>query len=259
MVSFHFVTACNSKYFKRWLFLIQSIETFFKNDYSRNYFIHLFDLGLTDQEKEVVLQKVNQQDNIKFSYKLFDFTKYPDWVNINNNIGQWAWKPQCILEVMNSIEDFSSSYLFWFDSCNVVVNNLSELEILLNNSGIFSNMTSGFICNWCHPECVEYFINEKMIDQHSIDFMINQPMRNGALNCYYLGFDWVRDFIREYSHYSLVKEAIYPDGSSRDNHRQDQSILSILYYLYKSKYNFQIDDDNNFYGINIHVDRSTIK
>ncbi len=260
MVSFHFVCACNSKYFERWSCFIRSIENSFINDFSKIIFIHFFDLGLMNEHKDIVLQKTNQlisKEHIKFKYNFFDFSKYPEWVNINNNVGQWAWKAQCILEVMNSIEDYSSSYLFWCDSCNIVVNNLSELQDFLNTNGIFSNRTPGFIYNWCHQKCIEYFINEKMIRQELLDFIVYGQMRNGAISCYYLGFDWVREFIREYAHYSLVKEAIYPDSSSRDNHRQDQSVLSILYYYYQSKYKFNIDN-YNFCGIDYHVGRNLV-
>ena len=38
---------------------------------------------------------------------------------------------------------------------------------------------------------------------------------------------------------ALVKICIVPDGSNRSNHRQDQSILSILFYKYKEKHNFK--------------------
>lgn len=48
---------------------------------------------------------------------------------------------------------------------------------------------------------------------------------------------WVRDFIDEFYDLSTNKECISPVGSYCENHRQDQVLLTILYYKYKEKYN----------------------
>ena len=62
--------------------------------------------------------------------------------------------------------------------------------------------------------------------------------------------------------YSLIQECIAPQGSSRENHRQDQSILSILKYqnkqkIYspKMKLNFGIKVNQNP-GIKIYISDS---
>ena len=36
--------------------------------------------------------------------------------------------------------------------------------------------------------------------------------------------------IAEWYHYTYNKKLLAPDGSNRDNHRQDQSLLSLCYY-----------------------------
>ena len=262
MVSFHFICGCNSKYFERWLCLFESIKINFNHQNQKKVFIHFFDLGLTEEEKIFIYEKKkNLSEIVTLHYSLFDFSKYPEWVNINNEVGQWAWKAQCILQVMESIpiEQHFTSYLFWMDSCNIISGDLSCLENFLNSNGIYSNITPGYIFVWCHQKCIEYFIKEKQIDQRKVNYVVNCIMKNGALSCYYLGIDWVRDFIREYAHYSLVKEAIAPEGSSRENHRQDQSVLSILYYLYSDKYKFNTNESNIFFGINTQIGRELVK
>ena len=51
--------------------------------------------------------------------------------------------------------------------------------------------------------------------------------------------DWVRKLIKEWRDLALIKECICPDSSDRSNHRQDQAVLSILFYKYKDIYKFK--------------------
>lgn len=111
----------------------------------------------------------------------------------------------------------------------------------IDNNGIYTNITSGTVSKWTVIETLDY------LDGHSYS---NLPMRNAALPIFNINIEWVREFIEEYSKYSLIKDCIAPLGSSRQNHRQDQSILSILYYRYKDKYNFA--ECNIETGIKIH-------
>ena len=47
------------------------------------------------------------------------------------------------------------------------------------------------------------------------------------------------NFVKEWKDLALIKECIFPDGSNRNNHRQDQAVLCILYYKYFQKYKFK--------------------
>ena len=53
-----------------------------------------------------------------------------------------------------------------------------------------------------------------------------------------------KEILDEWYNASLNKNIIIPEGSSRNNHRQDQTILSILMYLYEKHYNIKFDTDN---------------
>ena len=61
-------------------------------------------------------------------------------------------------------------------------------------------------------------------------------------NCACVGFnydcDYVKQFVEEYKNHALTKECIAPEGSDRSNHRQDQSVFSIMFYKYHVKYRF---------------------
>ena len=38
----------------------------------------------------------------------------------------------------------------------------------------------------------------------------------------------IKELIQQWLHYSMKEEYISPEGSTRDNHRQDQSLLSVF-------------------------------
>ena len=236
-----FVTGCNSHYFEHWLRLYESIK---KNVY--NPTIYFFDLGISDNEKSIL-------NLIDVNYNVFNFNLYTDWVNIKNDAGQWAWKAQCIKEVMDKCYMYNKiKYLIWCDTRNILDNNLENLFNFLDTNGIYTNTTEGNVSKWTVNGTIEYF--EKFEGLNAKKYL-KYPMKNAALPCFNISIEWVREFANEFSRLSLIKDCIFPSGSSRFNHRQDQSILTILYYKYKDIYKFQ--NSKEYEGIRVHT--SSIK
>jgi hypothetical protein len=62
--------------------------------------------------------------------------------------------------------------------------------------------------------------------------VLDLPPRNGAVLGFNLDDPDIIEFIKEYTTLACIKECIAPEGSSRENHRQDQSLFTILYYQY---------------------------
>ena len=79
----------------------------------------------------------------------------------------------------------------------------------------------------------------------------NEENRNAACLGFNTKNDIVKGFITEFYNYSCIKECIAPEGSNRFNHRQDQAILTILYYKYK--WNTSVDG-TKYIGHSIHND-----
>jgi hypothetical protein len=232
----YIVTGCSTEFFIFWIFFFKSVQK-----YLPNAIVHFYDLGISEDQRKVLESIANKYPN-NLQIHNFDFSLYPEWVNISNAAGQWAWKAQCIKDVMdNYIPDTRNSILMWCDSCNIIQHDLSQLFQFVHKNGIYSNITSGSLFTWTRQETINY-----MKAHEYVSF----PMRNAALPVFYLGIHWVRDFINDYAKYSLIKECIFPEGSSRANHRQDQSVLSCLFYIYWNKYKFIVN--NNYMGINVH-------
>lgn len=177
----------------------------------------VYNLGL-DEPKWVHIQHRFKEDKC-IAYKTFDYSNYPEWFNIHINAGQYAWKPTIIY---NTACEYPNEIVVWMDSGNVIKKNLLELEQFIQRNGVYSATSSGTIRDWTHPKTIEY-MNCTWTDK------IN---RNGAC----MGFDLTKEFakklLHEFYEYSQIKECICPEGSNRNNHRQDQAVFTVLYYKY---------------------------
>ncbi|CAB4571278.1 MAG: DUF1647 domain-containing protein [Actinobacteria bacterium] len=217
-----FVSACNQLYINNWLECYKSIRVCFPESD-----IHFFDLGCDNPNS---IQKLD-----KVIYHYFDFSEYPEWVHINSKpVGQWAWKSVCVKKIKNILilEGKSDTTLIWSDSANIFSKISVRLDGLCKRNGLFSNYTSGSVETWTI---------DQTIDILDADKFRKLQMRNAAYIGFYLGIPWVSDFIDEWELCCINKEIIAPFGSDRSNHRQDQSVLTILYYRYSEIYKFNTD------------------
>ena len=208
------VTAVNTRFFN---FLKQIIKNVTETSNKSNTEIRIvvYNLGMTDEE----LDEIKSFSNIILEN--FDFSRYPDHVD---NILNFAWKP---IIIHDACEKYGG-LVHWMDSRNLY-DNFSKLIEILEKDYIYSARSSGTVRKWTHPKCLEYMNGHKYVDLRC---------RNAAFVGINYNINWVREFVKEWRDLALIKECICPDGSSLSNHRQDQSILTILYYRYHEIYNF---------------------
>ncbi len=95
---------------------------------------YVYDLGI----EEETLNSIKEVYPI-FIYKKFDYSKYPDYFNININAGEYAWKPVIIEEVSKEVE----GVILWCDSGNKILNSLQHLYNIIEYQGIYSPVSSG--------------------------------------------------------------------------------------------------------------------
>ena len=217
-----------------YLTLIQFIKSFILNKVDSKLII--YNLGI-NEDKWCFLKNTYSSNN--FIFKIFDYSSYPEWFNININRGEYAWKPAIIYEVFN---EFKNDIIVWMDSGNIILNNLNELFRFINDNGIHSASSSENIKCWTHPNTIKLLKCENT----------NNRNRNGACIGFNTKFDWVQNFITDFYNAALNKNIIAPLGSSRVNHRQDQAVFTILYYEYINKYKFI--NYNHSIGYSIHND-----
>ena len=133
------------------------------------------------------------------------------------------------------------------DAGNLINNNLEPLENFIIQNHVYSAMSSGNIRQWTHPKTIEYLNCSN----------INEQNRNAACIGFNTKIYFVKSLLTEYYNCAQDKNCIAPEGSSRKNHRQDQSVFTILFYKYLNDKNVKYYNEGywpNYLGYSIHND-----
>jgi hypothetical protein len=171
----------------------------------------VFDLGLRTEEHDLLSRHFPRAQ-----LRLFDYSSYPDYFNIKVQAGQYAWKPVILAGVA---EEFRAS-VCWMDAGNVVTSRLVWLRKILRSIGLYSPASKGRIRDWTHPKTLEYLgAGPDLLDRRNL---------NGA--CVAVDYRSIpaMKVLKRWKECALIRECIAPHGSDRNNHRQDQSVLSVL-------------------------------
>jgi len=234
--NFVIVTGSSQNHFKSLKQFLRSCDS---EDISK---IIVYDLGLLP---ESAIELKEAYPNIDMYH--FDYEKYPSYFNILVNAGEYAWKPCIIYETMTARVSVNT-ILLWCDAGNIMPHNITSIKEYIKKNHIFSPISSRTISDMTHFKTLEYF----GIDKENSD-MIHRINRNGAMLGFNLSNPIVRDFIETLKKCALTKECIAPEGSNRTNHRQDQSVFSILYYQFLKQYPEVVPCDD-YLNIRIHQD-----
>jgi hypothetical protein len=199
------------------------------------YKCYVYDLGLNSNSFEEL-----KREFPSFIYRTFDYSKYPSYFNINVNAGEYGWKPVIIEEVSKE----ENGILLWLDAGDKIISNLTPLIEVIRRQGIFTPVSSSTVSYWTHKSTQRYMGVEN--DRN----LLSKQNRNGAIIGFDLSSEDIRNFVTEFSRLAQIKECIAPEGSSRTNHRQDQAMLSILYY----KHFGDARTEDRYMGLSIHND-----
>ena len=221
------VSGASNNHYKSLIQFINSVLSFYPNNKfsdTETITLVIYNLDITENKWRELMQQFTQSHII---YKVFDYSKYPSYLNININAGEYAWKPVCIYD---TCQEYNNETILWMDSGNKLTRKLDKMNEYILQNGIYSNYSSETIKFWSYPKTLEYMKCDLGL-YHRIN-------RNAACMGYNYKLSWVKDFVKEFYNLALIKDCIAPEGSSRSNHRQDQAVFSILYYQYQSKYRF---------------------
>ncbi|CAG8528809.1 8623_t:CDS:2 [Scutellospora calospora] len=216
---FTIVTGANFGHFcplQSWLYNMSSLLSTLPEAHRPR--IIVYDLGFKNFQINAL--SYLHQKNYFTEYRLFNFSKYPSFWNINIARGEYAWKPAIIAEISREYPGI----IMWLDSGTLIsiklLNNVKKLVDAYD--GFFSPISGGgLFLKWTHPGVFKYYKDSKKGKNYD-DYN----------NCNGAGmiFDTVRvyNIIEEWEKCAYIKECIAPKGSSRRNHRQDQTILTYL-------------------------------
>lgn len=191
--------------------LVQWLKSVAKHESRTQVFI--YDLGLTPEEKDM-LKEIHPRTTLR----TFDFEKYPAHFNIRIAAGQYAWKPAIIHEL---VKEFDQP-VCWMDAGNLVTQPIVRIRKILS-CGFYSPSSRGCIRDWTHPSTLK-----------ALNFpnsLLNEKNRNGACIAFNPNIPEAKGLLESWYQAALDKDIIAPEGSNRSNHRQDQALLSALFYL----------------------------
>jgi hypothetical protein len=199
------VTAADFTHEKSLLNLLGSISM------KSSYEVVVWDLGLSELARFEIKSRYPFCEVHKFAFESF-----PSHMNIRVNAGEYAWKPVIIHMSARGYKGL----LIWSDAGNILSDGLDALRWMSHRFGFFSPMSSGVITEWTHQGTLDAL----KVDEE----LASRPNLNGAVigfNCHHKS---VRALLESWRACAMNKSCIAPEGSSRLNHRQDQSALSIL-------------------------------
>jgi hypothetical protein len=196
--------------------------------------IIIYDLGIDN----VNLEKIAQLFNNSVNLKKLNYSDYPEHVDLNKYYGlncTYAFKPIIIYNEANE-EYNKDTILIWMDSANIcTLNDIYNIVNITTSQGIYSpisankNTIESIELN--NHQTVKYYgLTDyehtnllESISANLVSINYNSPSGSTILN------KWYND--------SLNKDIIAPNNTNRNNHRQDQSVLSIIMYLYQKENN----------------------
>lgn len=235
-MNYTIVTGANNAYI---LTLIDFIKNYILQGFNTSDLI-VYNLGL-NQTNLQILEALKAR--YPFIIKNFDNSSYPEHVDLNKYNGlycSYAFKP---IILFNEAQQ-STKPIIWTDTANRFDKSIiNKIVDTINKEGIYSPVSTGEktieTIELNHPKTCE------ILGLTEYEHTTVLKSRSGNM----VGFDYkkpaIKNIIDQWYNYSLQREVIMPEGSSRNNHRQDQTILSILMYLYE-KENRQILENSTF-------------
>jgi hypothetical protein len=189
--------------------------------------VYCIDLGLSNKQYEFLKSRKYET---KYNFELVQIPReviktYPDHVR---NLESYAFKAMIFdyLILKKNIQD----RVLWLDSANLVYSSTLEIEILIHGCKIYSPYSAEDIKTYCHPLTIERMKYEGSLK--------NDMLSGGCIGIdtnTHIGLCFLKDFVSM----CLNKDIITPEGSNKSNHRQDQSVLTILYWNYFKLYNLK--------------------
>ena len=173
----------------------------------------IIDIGLT--EKQIVYLN----NNFNYKIKKFNFDKFPKFFkeyDLDGKLGSYAWKAPALLNEFSK----SDKNIIYLDAGCELRKSLKFLKFIILKNGFYSPESSNNVEYWTHPHTLKIMKAEKSL-------LRKRNFSSGIVGMV-IGDKKNEKIIEEWAKFSENKDVLAPKGSSRKNHRQDQSILNIL-------------------------------
>lgn len=209
------VTAADESHYKSVKQLISSVQKT-----NKEVVVYFYDL---EKESNFNVEDIEYSN---FIYRKFDYSNYPSFFSkryfseYDNSfkLGYYAWKGVIVNIVANEV----SGILIWCDAGNVIKKELSSIKKLVNHKKFYSPISSNRVVDWTYPTLIKDLnLNKKLLKKRNLW---------SCFVCFDLTSDIGREMVNCWSEWSQKQNLIAPIGSSRYNHRQDQTLITLLFY-----------------------------
>lgn len=207
-----FVTASDTSHAKSLVNLITSLRRI-----TPRAQVVVFDLGMTRRE---LLHLKSTFPSVRV--EKFPYQDFPDYFDVRVEAGQYAWKAQCVERVAAA----STGDLFWIDAGCLLAGTLKRIRKIPSRRGIFADRAVGPSSRWTHP------LTFAALEAGTQEAELRRDQLAATFIGFRLGREDVERLISDWARHSRDRNVIAPPGSSRINHRQDQSVFSILTYRF---------------------------
>jgi hypothetical protein len=219
------ITAADAYYFRS---MCQFIYTYQSTKEYKNSTLICYDMGFDEEQKQYFDRLSRKIPGLYI--RVFDFSKYPAFVGLSHKT--YSFKPIIIKEVMEE----KKGNIFWLDSATILQKNLSGVWRTLDQHGSYTPKSgTGTLKDWTVQATLDYMDAPESI--------YNNRNFSGGVCAFSYHNEHVRELVAEWKRYALIHECIKPEGANRTNHRDDQSVLSILLYQYEKKYQIVLTND----------------
>ena len=230
---FKIITISDSYFFDALTNLLTSIHK-----YEPKIEVVIIDIGLN--EKQTVFLK----NNFKYKIKKFNFDKFPIFFkdhDLDGKLGSYAWKAPALFDEFYE----SEKNIIYLDAGCELRKSLNFLKFIILKNGFYSPESSNNIEYWTHPHTLKIMNAEKnLLKKRNFSSGIVGMVIDDKKN---------QKIIDEWARFSKDKDVIAPKGSSRKNHRQDQSILNIL--VHQNLKSYMIPRTHKIFGILKHQNK----
>lgn len=219
------LTAADEFYFRTFC---QFVYTFKSTKEFINSELICYDLGFNETQRTYLEKLTKRTPNL--SIRKFNFSKYPEFVQLDYKT--YSFKPIIVKEVFEE----QRGNLLWLDSATILNKPLDYVWEQLNDYGVYAPIGgSGTLKEWTVQETLDYMgVPKSFYENRNIcGCMCGFGYHNSA----------IVELVAEWERYSLIHECIKPKGANRENHRDDQSLLTILLYQFQEKYGINLTKD----------------
>ncbi len=198
----------------------------FHNEISHFPRILIFDLGLSSSQRS----KVSSWKNVQIAE--FPFSLYSSNLHIYN-LFNYAWK----LVITRLMFDFYPEIdkFVYLDSGLEIrhPNALNEIAEQIEQNGYWNVQQPNFVNFMTHSATFQYLSARIGISKDELfNKLIDEPMCSGGIHGWKRNSEAFQTIIKPAYECSLIENCISPLETGQDNHRFDQSVLSIYFRYY---------------------------